>query len=363
VQNPDLLVFSHLRWDYVWQRPQQIVSRLARDRRVWFVEEPEPSPDGQTRFVIRSHGPVTVVRRQLPRGPYTFGGASDDAYERVLRDLRGSGPVTAWLYTPLAAALAARFHPDRQVYDVMDDLAAFKDAPPAMTGAHQACLAAADVVFTGGPSLHRSVLRHRHLDVHLFRSGVEADHYAAGRGPARGDRPVAGYVGVLDERVDFALVAGLAAALPDWDIHLVGPVNPKIDGVPLPHAGNLVYRGYTPYARLPEVMAGFDVAIMPFARNSATRSISPTKTLEYFAAGLPVVSTSIRDVVDDYADVVHLADDVDAFAAACRRAAATPAPAVRAAVERLLEQASWDAIAARMSDLMAPSVRVPSRAG
>jgi glycosyltransferase involved in cell wall biosynthesis len=359
MQYPDMLVFSHLRWDYVWQRPQQIVSRLARDRRVWFVEEPSPAPNGQTRFVIRSHGPVTVVRLQLAHGPFVFGGDADDAYERVLRELCETDDVTAWLYTPLARTLAARFRPGCVVYDVMDDLAAFKNAPPTMIAAHRDCLTAADLVFTGGPSLHRGVLRLRDRNVHLFRSGVEADHYATSCRVAH-DRPVAGYVGVLDERVDLPLVAGLAAALPEWDVQLVGPVHPKIDGVPLPRAANLFYRGYTPYAALPEVMSGFDVAIMPFARNEATRSISPTKTLEYFAAGLPVVSTSIRDVVDDYGHVVDVADDVDAFATACRRAAGARGAAARAAADGLLAQASWGAIAGRMSELLNASAAVPS---
>jgi glycosyltransferase involved in cell wall biosynthesis len=354
---PNLLVFSHLSWDYVWQRPQHIVSRLARDRRVWFVEEPDVSPDGRTRTVVREQGGVTVVRVDVPAEPYVFGGTVDQVYERVLRELGAADGDLAWLYTPLAGRLAAAFAPRLLVYDVMDDLAAFKDAPPAMTAAHRAAVAAADLVFTGGPSLHRGVLTARDRDVHLFRSGVDPAHYAGARRSRRaGRRPVAGYVGVLDERIDFALVAALAAALPDWDVDLVGPVHPKIDGVPLPRAANLRYRGHTPYEALPAVMGGFDVAIMPFARNEATRSISPTKTLEYFAAGLPVVSTPIRDVVDDYGSVLHLADTAGDFAAACRTAAAAGAggPA-----ERVLAEASWDAIVSRMGDLINDRLPVP----
>jgi glycosyltransferase involved in cell wall biosynthesis len=359
MSRPEIIVFSHLRWDYVWQRPQHIVSRLARERKVWFVEEPQPSPDAQTRFVIRDHPSATVVRLEVADGPGTFGGAADRAYERVLRELCDTDDLITWLYTPLAHDLAERFDPRLRVYDVMDDLAAFKNAPPAMTAAHRAALDAADIVFTGGPSLHRGVLGRREHDVHLFRSGVDPEHYAVSRRPVRHARPTAGYVGVLDERIDFELVAGLAAKLPGWDIELVGPVHPKIWGVPLPQAGNLVYRGQTDYHALPAVMAGFDVAIMPFARNEATRSISPTKTLEYFAAGLPVVSTSIRDVVDDYRDVVRLADDAEGFASACCAAAADRAAGPRSANEQLVAGASWDRIVDRMSGLLGARMAQP----
>jgi glycosyltransferase involved in cell wall biosynthesis len=347
---PDLLVFSHLHWDYVWQRPQHIMSRLSRDQKVWFVEEPEPAPDGQTRFVIRDRSPVTVVRLQVGAGPAAFGTGVDRAYERVLRELCTSPDVVTWLYTPLAHDLAARFQPLLRVYDVMDDLSAFKNAPAPMATAHRTALDTADLVFTGGPSLHRGVLARRTHDVYLFRSGVDLDHYATARRRGPRARPVAGYVGVLDERIDFGLVEGLAAALPDWDVELVGPVHPKIAGQPLPRAANLRYRGQAGYEQLPGLMAGFDVAIMPFARNEATRSISPTKTLEYFAAGLPVVSTSIRDVADDYGDVVRLADESGAFAAACRAALRDPAGA--GMTDELLAPASWDHIGQQMNDLI-----------
>jgi glycosyltransferase involved in cell wall biosynthesis len=247
------------------------------------------------------------------------------------------------------------------VYDVMDDLAAFKNAPPVMKTQHRAALAAADLVFTGGPSLHRGVLTHRSGDVHLFRSGVDLEHYArAARQRRPAGRRVAGYVGVLDERIDFGLVAQLAAELPDWDIELVGPVHSKIKDVVLPEATHLHYRGFASYDELPEIMALFDVAIMPFARNEATRSISPTKTMEYFAAGLPVVSTPIRDVVDDYGHVVRVAETADAFAAACRAAVDSPPGAALRPADTVLAEGSWDVIVSRMRALVDAKLRAPT---
>jgi glycosyltransferase involved in cell wall biosynthesis len=247
--------------------------------------------------------------------------------------------------------LATSLDPSVVVYDVMDDLASFLNAPRQLALRHRRTLHRADVVFAGGRTLHRGVARHR-PDAHLFPSGVEPEHYARARAHrCPRSRPVAGYVGVIDERVDLDLVANVAAMLPDWDIQLVGPVA-KIDEASLPVAPNLSYAGPQPYERLPEVMGGFDVALMPFATNEATKSISPTKTLEYLAAGLPVVSTPIADVVSDFGTVVDIAADAAAFAAACRRTLAHELAPRDGKLRSLLHEYHWDAIADRMASLL-----------
>jgi glycosyltransferase involved in cell wall biosynthesis len=243
------------------------------------------------------------------------------------------------------------------VFDVMDDLASFKYASPALRLRHRRALREADLVFTGGRSLHAGVVKHRPTKTYLFASGVESEHFAAARAARRPrTRPVAGYVGVIDERIDLDLVAGLADQLPDWEIRMVGP-DLKIDVATLPRRPNIVYPGAVPYEQLPEVMAGFDVALMPFALNEATRSISPTKTLEYLAAGLPVVSTSVPDVVADHGAVVEVADDPVGFATACR-SASTASDHHAPAVEHLLRTQHWDSIAGRMAALMAEAMSV-----
>ena len=264
----------------------------------------------------------------------------------------------------MALHIARALEPSLLVYDVMDDLAAFAKAPPETAERHREALEEADVVFTGGRSLHRAVSAIR-PDAHLFASGVDAAHYAAAERRKRdSSRPVAGYVGVIDERLDLELISALAAALSDWEIRMVGPVIEKIDPDSVPRAANIRYLGKQPYDRLPELMADFDVALMPFAVNEATRSISPTKTLEYLAAGLPVVSTRVADVAAEYGDVVTLADDANAFAAACRLALAEDASERAERVRPLLERMSWDAIAARMDAIVreAMTVRAATRA-
>ena len=353
----ELVVLSHLRWTFVWQRPQQIVSRLARSRPTWFVEEPL-AVEGlvEPRLRTEQHGDVCRVWLEVPgpEGHVCFSDPRAAGYASRLVDLLGSsGDRAAWLYTPMALPLADSLGPKFLIYDVMDDLASFKGASPELHLRQRRLLRRADIVFTGGHSLHRSVVPSRPEGTHCFPSGVDPDHYA----PAiamRESRPrrVAGYVGVIDERLDLELVADLAAALPDWRICMVGPVA-KIDPGALPRGRNIVYPGPAPYADLPAVMAGFDVALMPFALNEATRSISPTKTLEYLAAGLPVVSTRVPDVVADFGELVDLQDDGAGFADACRQVAEHCPEARAVKAEPSMHWHHWDTIAGRMEQLIA----------
>jgi glycosyltransferase involved in cell wall biosynthesis len=352
-----LVVLSHLRWTFVWQRPQHLISRLARDCRTWFVEEPLPVEGlSEPRLMVEHHGDVERVWLEVPGKSGTHVCFSDPRaadYAALIVDLIGGHPDRlAWLYTPMALPLAQALSPDVLVYDVMDDLAAFKGASPELVLRQKQALKHADVVFTGGRSLHRSIVSRRAHRTHCFPSGVDPAHYSPAvemRQATR--RPVAGYVGVIDERLDLDLIAGLAQALPDWEIRMVGPVA-KVDPATLPRAANITYPGPALYTDLPQVMAGFDVALMPFAMNEATRSISPTKTLEYLAAGLPVVSTRVPDVVTDFGELVDLQDHGAGFADACRRVE-RHCPVSRAAkAEPLLHWHHWDTIAAQMAELI-----------
>jgi hypothetical protein len=354
---------SHLRWVWVWQRPQHLVARLARRRRTWFVEEPVAVDVPQPRLCVERHGAVRRVWLEVPGDADRLDFDDQRVAELgpALREVVGEGPEVAWLYTPLALPVARSLRPRAKVYDVMDDLAAFAGAPRRLRELQRAALGESDVVFAGGRSLHRGVAEVAGERAHCFPSGVEPEHYAPARTRrAPRERPVAGYVGVIDERVDLGLVAELARRLPDWDLELVGPVA-KIDPAQLPVAENLRYSGLAPYERLPDVMAGFDVGLMPFALNEATLSISPTKTLEYLAAGLPVVSTPVPDVVADYGGVVTIERDAAGFQAACR-ALRRDGAALSAQAEPLLRLHHWDAIAARMEALVDAHLSRPADA-
>ncbi len=353
-----LVVYSHLRWNFVYQRPQHVLSRLARHRQVYFVEEPNRT-DAPLRMEVSA--PAPNVLRCVPTGAVdvpTFDGRGQDAQiGALIRDLLAGGrhdEHVAWLYTPMAVPLALSLQPSAIVYDCMDELSAFAGAPPALLEREHDLFTVADLVFTGGPSLYRAK-RDRHPSVHCFPSSVEVEHFRkAGPAPQRRQAPRLGFYGVLDERLDRELVGAVAAARPDWQIEIVGPVV-KIDPASLPRATNLRYPGPTDYAGLPGLLANWDACLMPFAINEATRFISPTKVLEYMAAERPIVSTPITDVAEPYGDVVRIARTADEFIAACAAALAEDVDERTRRTARMREivaATSWDHTVARMGQLI-----------
>lgn len=369
-----LVCFSHLRWGFVWQRPQHLMTRFARRLSVYVVEEPEFAlGDGADDIRVSHDRGVTILTPLLPATMAADWGFNDRTNPRIralltpyfaelglLEAARGAHlggrRIVAWYYTPMAlGAEPAGLTPALTVFDAMDELASFAGAPPALRQRESALMAAADLVFTGGPSLHEA-RKGRHPRVSCYPSGVEQAHFApAAERPAPPappelaglPRPLLGFYGVLDERLDLELLAGIADARPAWTVAMIGPVI-KIAEADLPRRPNLVYLGPRAYADLPAMLAAFDVAILPFARNNATRFISPTKTLEYLAGGKPIVSTPIKDVADLYGEVVRFAAAPVAFVEAAEQALGeTPAERGQrhALAARLLVEHDWDAIA------------------
>lgn len=370
----DLICISHLRWDFVWQRPQQLLSRLAQHGRVLFVEEPVTNPDAQEPYleVYPGRAPdgarVTVVRLMQPADSHYWIGHDDPrtqkTYERLLRDYliaeEYQNPAL-WLYTPMALPFVDVIQPHTLIYDVMDELSAFKGAPPELQERDQAALARADIVFTGGASLYRSRAPHNR-NTHLFPSGVEVDHFsrAASKRFARPHdlehipAPILGYFGVVDERMDLPLLSHLAESHPEWQVVMVGPVI-KISPEQLPQAPNLHYLGMKEYTDLPAYLSYFDVALVPFAINETTRFLSPTKTLEYIAAHKPVVSTPIPDILELYGSFVSIGHTPEEFIASVEDALRErdDVRKVRVAAEKkLLAKHTWDHIAGKMRQII-----------
>ena len=366
-----LIVFSHLRWDFVYQRPQHLLSRLAHRFPVVFMEE--PIPNAPHAFLERLHPceGVEVLRPHLTGAAWGFHDDHIPALQAMLADYlsaQGIDDYWLWFYTPMAVPLASTLSPKVVVYDCMDELAAFKNAPRQLLQRESALFTMADLVFTGGLSLYESK-RERHAQVHCFPSSVDAAHFApapvfaldgemdmptpnAANEPNR--RPRIGYYGVIDERIDLPLLEELAAARPAWDFVMVGPVV-KIDPATLPRAANIEWPGQRSYDELPGLVAGWDVCLLPFALNESTRFISPTKTLEYLAADKPAVSTPVRDVVRGYSEVIAIASTAEEFVDACEVALArTPEERAHDSAKRaqVVAGTSWDATVAAMNELI-----------
>jgi glycosyltransferase involved in cell wall biosynthesis len=308
---------------------------------------------------------VTVVTPLLPDCTEGFGSSTNDQIRALLTPLlaplASPGEAIFWYLTPMAYGAEPRgLDPALVVFDAMDELANFHGAPRGLREREQALMAQADLVFTGGPSLYEARKDH-HPSVHCFPSGVETEHFAqAANGIARPrdlasrPRPVLGYYGVIDERLDLGLIDTVAALHPEWTVAMIGPVA-KISRSDLPQRPNIVYYGSQAYASLPSFLACFDVALLPFARNKATRFISPTKTLEYLAAAKPVVSTPIADVIELYGDVVRFGATPEGFADAIDSLLNEDGSArtQRESNSRsIVAQYDWDSIASRMAGLM-----------
>ncbi len=387
---PDIVCLSHLRWNFVYQRPQHLLSRCVEvHRRVFFIEEPifSQEPVGRLNVSLENNGVVVVV-------PHLPQGLSEEAVNADLQKLIDSlfaenniRKYICWYYTPMAIAFTRHLQPQVIVYDCMDELSAFKGASPTLKNYEAELFRRADLVFTGGQSLYESKVN-QHPNVYAFPSSVDVEHFAQARnltpqppslqgkgelfspplaGEGLGERsepadqaniphPRLGFVGVIDERMDIELLGGIADARPDWHLVMIGPVV-KIDPATLPQRENIHYLGAKDYQQLPAYLAGWNLTMLPFARNEATRFISPTKTPEYLAAGKPVVSTSIRDVVRPYGDLklVRIADTVSEFVAAAEKAMQedTQASGWLSRVDAFLEQISWDRTWASMMKLIA----------
>ncbi|AIE84281.1 glycosyltransferase [Fimbriimonas ginsengisoli] len=366
------MAFSHLRWNFVWQRPQQFLSRFAQEHPVLFIEEPDfrlNDGDEPVLAVENAASNVTVATLHLPaslRGSDAVGPLmlhyARLAIETVNHYGQFDNPLL-WYYSPMEAAWSLGEIEGRAVvYDCMDELSQFAGAPRELIDNERRLMQEADIVFTGGYELYLKKSK-QHPNVHFFGCGVEYDHFAKAQSQATAipddirhlAKPIVGWFGVVDERVDYSLLKRMAELRPDWSFVLVGPVV-KVDPNTLPQAPNLHWPGGRDYKVLPDYCAAYDVCMMCFALNEATQYINPTKALEYLATGKPVVSTPVSDVVRQYADTVAIASTPEDFVACIERALNAPDEIM---IQRGIEkarQASWEATVERMQELIDEAV-------
>jgi UDP-galactopyranose mutase len=361
-----LICFSHLRWNFVFQRPQHLMCRFAREMNVIYWEEPIEIDANETPFLeVREAQDAANVRIVVPHLPQ---GMPEDAREATLNRLLDAhlasqhGPLIAWYYTPMMLPFSRHINPTVTVFDAMDELSKFKFAPVKLLDLEQELIDRADVVFTGGSSLYEAK-KDRHDSVHCFPSSVDRAHFCKARAhqfdPADQEdlpKPRLGFYGVIDERFDIDLLAQVAEMRPNWSFVMVGPVV-KIAEEDLPRRPNIHYLGGKTYNQLPAYLSGWDVALMPFAMNESTQFISPTKTPEYLAGGKPVVSTPIKDVVRHYGELegVKIASTPEEFVAACEEAlelSRNPESGWLGEADLMLSASSWDTTQARMAGLI-----------
>jgi glycosyltransferase involved in cell wall biosynthesis len=364
LEDYSIIVHSHLKWDWVWQRPQQFLSRLSRKHSVLFVEAPEACDETPaTRVHLREVTElpnVNVLQIKVPSARWSDTPWVDKERRRVLESLL-SGPlgqkftsIVQWFYDPMAVtAIAGQFDEQLIVYDCMDELSLFHGAPPELVRRERELLEIADIVFAGGPKIWRAK-REFNPNCFCYGCGVDAGHFGQARDPnlrlpdelAHLPRPIFGYIGVVDERIDYHLIETLADST-KGSVAIVGP-STKVDAGLFPRRDNLHWLGGRHYADLPRYAKAFDVCIMPFAMNEATRFINPTKALEYMATGRPIVSTAVEDVIAQFSEIITIAGNALQFAEACERLAVQPEPCRIEHAVAIAAQNSWESIVARL---------------
>ncbi len=361
LKNIDLVCFSHLRWGFVFQRPNHLLSRFSRHQRVFFIEEPIFHDFNHELKIENYNENLFVVTPHLKHG------LSEEEIHHGLRNLiaqlfseKNISRFISWYYTPMALPFTDHLAPEMVVYDCMDELSAFKFAPPQLTLLEKDLFKKTDLVFTGGNSIYE-FKKHQHHNIHPFPSSIDKNHFGKARtftadpaDQAHIPHPRFGFFGVVDERFDIEMIDAVAKARPEWHFVVLGPVV-KIDPATLPNYENVHYLGGKKYEELPSYLAGWDVALVPFAMNESTRFISPTKTPEYLASGKPVISTPITDVVHPYGEnkLVHIARNATEFI----KAAETELGKKRKSawlnkVEDFLAFNSWDRTWGQMVRLM-----------
>ncbi|MEY2439802.1 MAG: hypothetical protein QOI34_1187 [Verrucomicrobiota bacterium] len=369
-----IIVHSHLHWDWVWQRPQQFISRLSQTHRVLFIEAPVPVENltaaKATLREIDDYPNIVVLQMEMPARLWNDGAWVDQERRRLVQSVL-SGPLgqsfqtpVQWFYDPMAVtAFAGHMNEVAVVYDCMDQLSQFRYAPPDLIKRERELLSMADVVFAGGPRIWEEK-RQFNSNCFCYGCGVDASHFGRARDRqrpraddvARLPSPIYGYVGVVDERLDYELIDRLSKANRAGSIVMVGP-STKVDPATLPRRENIHWLGSRDYSQLPDYVRAFDVCLMPFALNKATEFINPTKALEYMAAAIPIVSTKVGDVVRQFSDVVTIANSHAEFIAGCERNGRKPN---KTAIERGRELArhnSWEAIVRKLEAHIEEAVR------
>lgn len=365
---PLLLVLSPSRWDFMFRRTQQLMSRLAGRWQVLFVEEPRRSRNaawldeqaqGEHLSVLVPHLPANLS----PHLPPSLDATHDEprrmlaAYLRQ-RDLRVD---VAWVSSPASLPLLDSLDARCVVYDCHASSTA-----PRLRREQALLLERSTLVFANGPSLYES-LREQHPRVMCLPDAVAAAHFApdaqrphsvqamhAGSLQRHLSAPRLGWFGVIDRRLDLDLLAQIADAHPQWSLVMVGPVV-GLDASRLPQRANIHWLGVQPYSVLPHLLEGWDLCLLPFVIGAATRQLCPAQALEYMAGGKPVLCTPLHDVAWMFSDSVAIAERGPPFIAACEALLAeSPAQRAQRALQMMatVSASSWDRSAQAVHEML-----------
>ncbi len=358
----DIVCFSDIFWDFVWQRHQSLLTRFPREWNILFIEPTslvvllkEPR-----RLFSRKINNITVV--SLPSLPLAdkvhFLRFINDyfiwGWLRLMFKLKGISRPVLLYYAPRFSSLIGRLGERLVTYDCADDRMAFSRVPPWLKPYVERLLKEAGVVFVTSESLKAKALAYRKDGVYLVGNGVDADLFKKDV-PVPDDikslrKPIIGYFGVIDEWMDVDLVVEMAAAYPAASIVLLGPVLIGADGRrKLSERPNVYLPGQRPHDALPGYLKAFDVCIIPFKVNELTKSVNPVKLYEYLAGGKNIVSITMGEL-EQYGEIVYVARGHDDFIG--KVAVALENKPYVDAMKAVADENTWDRKAKRMVDLL-----------
>lgn len=347
----DMIVFCHLRWHFVYQRPQHIISRISKTMKTLFIEEPLYNNES------KESGNLIIINDML------------HVLQPNVKDIESIAAIipeyvknkdipVGWFYSAIFCPLSECIDFETIVYDCMEELSLLKGSAKNVINQEKYLISNADIIFTSGKSLYE-LKKQWHTNVHCFPSSVDEPHFAKALNGikvaddvANLQSPIVGYYGVIDERIDFALLHETALKLPNVSFVMIGPLS-KIEKNDLPQEDNIHYLGMKSYNELPHYLKAFDIAMIPFAVNDTTKYISPTKTLEYMSAGKPIISTKITDIVHDYGICLSMVESADEFYEAIKFALdKTDHFSMELEYHKILKKTSWDITAVKMKSII-----------
>lgn len=320
----DILCFSIIDWSFRWQRPQQLMSRLAdAGHRVFYLNVSQFLPHGGRTFEATSLRENVWEIRLAPPAPIdVYGGRVSDAvlawFPRMLEQLRRElGIVTAISVVQVAtwaraAETARAMFGWKLVYDCMDEWNRFPGIGDAMAGEEERVVAIADLVTVTGTRLLEK-WRERAVRIELVRNAADFAFFSSAPRQdllANLPRPIAGYTGAIAPWYDVELVRRMAAARPGVTFVLIGGVF-DVDVSSLERLPNVHLLGQQPYERMPSYVAAFDVCLIPFVVDEITAATDPVKFYEYLSLGKPVVATPMPELAP-HADLFYSAGQLDA---------------------------------------------------
>lgn len=322
-QRKRIVCLSSTRWSFLWQRPQQIMSRLCARHDILYVDPPFPVAEEQVRGISNDESGTLIVKnlqtindalqifRPLEISRFSYPDLDSNELlkmnqellqcqiQKALFQLGWQHPLL-WLYDPRNVNLVDQLNPCGVIYDCVDSFRSFSWSHPHVSIWEEALVDRADVVLATSRALYQERLR-KNRYTFLVPNAADYKHFSPWQGYEKPaditaiSRPRLGFIGAIYEWVDLELLQVIADKSPAWNLVLIGP---KQHGLQLPERSNIHWLGQRGYAELPAYVHSFDVALIPFLVNETTQHANPIKFWEYLAAGKPVVSTLLPEIPD-----------------------------------------------------------------